>query len=369
MSEELSIQGTLAETTVPDLFRSLIRSSETAIVSLEGLGRTDVIYVYEGKIIFASSTDPDMGLGEILLRQGDLNLTQYNEAMEHLVTPRRMGALLCELGYLKPDDLSRAVERQANAIVLNAMRYRAGNYTIEFTSTFPDEIITLPLTTERLLLDGVQRIDFWSLIIRGLGRLERMLEQAPGADARSYTLELNEEEDHIHSLISEPATVQDVLARSYLANFISAKTLWGLLTVNLVQDAEGAAVIETRAGEESEYELAAMVERYNTAFQKIFALVFQKIGDHIYDFIDRVVLHLSPETLPYLSGMNMVNEGRIDFDQLHLNIVASGSENQGLIVHSVLHELLYGWILEVKSEFGGTSLEKDIIALVNKVRR
>ena len=128
-------------------------------------------------------------------------------------------------------------------------------------------------------------------------------------------------------------------------------------------------VIETRAAEESEYELAAMVERYNTAFQKIFALVFQKIGDHIYDFIDRVVLHLSPETLPYLSGMNMVNEGRIDFDQLHLNIVASGSENQGLIVHSVLHELLYGWILEVKSEFGGTSLEKDVIAMVQKVKR
>lgn len=369
MSDELSIQGTLAETTVPDLFRSLVRSSETAIVSLEGLGRTDVIYVQEGKIIFASSTDPDMGLGEILLRQGDLNLTQYNQAMEHLVTPRRMGALLCELGYLKTDDLSRAVERQANAIVLNAMRYRAGNYTIEFTTTFPDEIITLPLTTERLILDGVQRIDFWSLIIRGLGRLERMLEQAPGADARSYALELNEEENHILSLISEPATVQDVLSRSYLSNFISAKTLWGLLTVNLVQDAEGAAVVETRAAEETEYELAAMVERYNTAFQKIFGLVFQKIGDHIYDFIDRVILHLSPETLPYLSGMNMVNEGRIDFDQLHINIVASGSENAGLIVHSVLHELLYGWILEVKSEFGGTSLERDIIALVNKVRK
>ena len=135
MSDELSIQGTLAETTVPDLFRSLIRSSETAIVSLEGLGRTDVIYVNEGKITYASSTDPDMALGEVLLRSGDLNLQQYNQAMEHLVTPRRFGGLLCELGYLKPDDLSRAVERQASAIVLNAMRYRAGNYTIEFTST------------------------------------------------------------------------------------------------------------------------------------------------------------------------------------------------------------------------------------------
>ncbi|PYQ53867.1 MAG: hypothetical protein DMF59_00560 [Acidobacteria bacterium] len=369
MSDELSIQGTLAETTVPDLFRSLIRSSETAIVSLEGLGRTDVIYVNEGKITYASSTDPDMALGEVLLRSGDLNLQQYNQAMEHLVTPRRFGGLLCELGYLKPDDLSRAVERQASAIVLNAMRYRAGNYTIEFTSTFPDEIVTLPLSTERLILDGIARIDFWSLITRGLGRLERLLAQAPGSDARGYALELNEEENHIFSLLSEPATVQDVVSRSYLSNFVSAKTLWGLLTVNLLQDAEGAEVVQTRAAEETEYEMAAMVERYNTAFQKIFALVFQKIGDHIYDFVDRVVLHLSPETLPYLSGMNMVNEGRVDFDQLLNNIISSGSENQGLVVHSVLHELLYGWILEVKSEFGGTSLEKDIIALVNKVRK
>src|SRR5437868_490135 len=79
MSEELSIQGTLAETTVPDLFRSLIRSSETAIVSLEGFGRTDVIYVSEGRVIFASSTDPDTGLGEVLLRSGELNLQQYNQ--------------------------------------------------------------------------------------------------------------------------------------------------------------------------------------------------------------------------------------------------------------------------------------------------
>ncbi|HLJ73757.1 MAG TPA: DUF4388 domain-containing protein [Thermoanaerobaculia bacterium] len=369
MSEDLSIQGTLAETTVPDLFRSLIRSSETAIVSLEAIGRTDVVYVREGKITFASSTDPDMGLGEVLLRGGELNLNQYNQASERLVTPRRVGPLLVELGFLKPEDMSRAIERQASAIVLNAMRYRSGSYTIEFTPEFPEEIPALPLSTERLILDGIQSIGFWSLITRGLGRLDRILEQAPGSNARSFALELNEEENHVFNLVSEPTKIEDIIAQSYLSNFTSCKTIWGLLTVNLIQDAEGAAVTETRAAEESEYELAALVERYNTAYQGIFALVFQKIGDHIYDFIDRVVLHLSPDTLPYLSGMNMVNEGRIDFDQLLNNLIASGSENQGLVVHTVLHELLYGWILEVKSEFGGTSLERDIIAMVQKVKR
>jgi len=62
MSDDLSIQGTLAETTVPDLFRSIIRSSETAIVSLDAIGRNDTIYFNEGRIIYASSTDPDVGL-------------------------------------------------------------------------------------------------------------------------------------------------------------------------------------------------------------------------------------------------------------------------------------------------------------------
>ncbi len=369
MPEELSIQGTLAETTVPDLFRSLVRSSETAILSLEAIARNDAIYFSEGRIIYASSSDPDMGLGEVLLRSGELNLQQYSQAMERMVTPRRIGSLLVDLGYLKPEELSRAAERQACAIVLNAMSYRTGSYTIEFTSNFPEEIIALPLSTDRLILDGVRHIEYWSLILRGIGRLDRLLQQVPGADTRSYTVELNEEESHVFSLANEPTKVSDICARSYLSNFVTCRTAWGLLAVNMLQEAESTAIDQRRAAEEIEYELEALVERYNGAFQSIFALVFQKIGDHVYDFMDRVVLHLSPDMLPYLSGMNLVNEARIDFDQLFNNLVASGSSDRDIIVRSVLNELLYGWILEVKSEFGGTSLEKDVVALVNKLKR
>lgn len=369
MSEELSIQGTLAETTVPDLFRSLIRSSETAIVSLEAGPRHDVIYVSEGKIVFASSTDADMGLAEVLFASGDLTLEQYQSAMDRLTVPRRMGALLCELGYLKPEELIRSIERQASAIVLNAMRYRSGSYTIEFTGTFPDEILALPLSTERLILDGVSAIEFWSLVSRGIGRTDRILEPVRSTDSRTYALELTEEEGHVLNLFDEPAKIADIVSRSYLSNFATCRMIWGLMSVNLLQDAESSVVHEKRAAVEVEYELEDIVERYNTAFQSIFGIVFQKIGDHVYDFMDRVILHLSPETLPYLSGMNFINEGRVDFDQLFNNLIASGSENHAPIVHNVLNELLYGWILEIKSEFGGTSLERDVVSLVNKLKR
>ena len=366
--DDLSIQGTLAETTVPDLFRSLARSGETAVVSLDAIGRNDVVYFQEGKIIYASSTDPDVGLGEVLLRSGDIDLQQYNQAMDRIVVARRIGTTLVELGYLEPDDLMRAVEHQVEAIVLNAMSYRTGSYTIEFSSHLPEGIITLHLPTDRLILDGVRRIEYWSLILRGIGRLDRMLEAVPGAEMKSYSLELTDDESHILSYFSEPQTVESVCARSYTSNFLTCRTLSGLLSVNLLRDAETGVMEEKRAAELNEYELEGLVEKYNSLFQSIFALVFQKIGDHIYDFIDRVLRHVSPETMPYLSGMSMVNEARIDFDQLLNNLIASGSTDHTSIVQNALNELLYGWIFEVKSEFGA-DVEADVMKMAEAVKR
>jgi len=365
--ENLSIQGVLEETTVPDLFRTLVRSSETGIVSLEADGRSDTIYFHEGHIVYAASSDPDMGLAETLLRSGELNLQQYEHAMERLVVSRRIGSLLCELGYLQPDELMRAIERQASAIILNAMAYRSGSYSIEFTSEFPSEIVSLPLATERLILDGVRHIEYWSLVWRGLARLDRMLEQVPGADMRAYNLELGDDENLILSLLTEPQTIEQLCSRSYLTNFVTCRTLWGLLAVNLVQDAAGEEIVEKRAAVESEYELEGLVERYNGLFQTIFGNVFQRIGDHTYDFMDRVLTHMSPDTMPYLSGMNLVNEARVDFDQLYNNLIASGSQDHTAVVQNVLNELLYGWIFEIRTEFGPAA-EAEIVQLANRLK-
>ena len=57
MSDNLNIEGSLSETTVPDLFRMLIRGSETAIVSLQQSGRKDHVYFRDGAIVFAWSTN------------------------------------------------------------------------------------------------------------------------------------------------------------------------------------------------------------------------------------------------------------------------------------------------------------------------
>lgn len=367
MSEDLTIQGTLAETTVPDLCRSLIRSGETAVVTLEAIGRHDSIYFRGGKIVYAATSDPDLGLAEVLLRKGDLGIAEYAKVTEAVSGTQRIGSVLVEIGVLKPEELMRAVERQVNEIVMHALGFRTGSYTIEFTSEFDRDIPRLPIQTERLLIDGIERIEYWSLVSRGVGKLTRLLRQEANADARIYHLEMNEDESFLFELLSEPQSVGNLCARSYLSNFRTCRVLWALLAVNLVEDEEGVHHDARRYEVAKEMELESRVERYNAAFQVIFAEVFQEIGDHIYDFVDRVVLHLSPETLPYLSGINVMNEGRVDFDQLLNNLISSGSIDREDVVNSVLNELLYGWIYEIRAEFG-PSLEQRIAPVVERVR-
>ncbi|HEU5163063.1 MAG TPA: DUF4388 domain-containing protein [Thermoanaerobaculia bacterium] len=368
MSDELTIQGTLAEATTPDLCRSLIRSGETAIVTLEAIGRHDSIYFRDGKIVYATTSDPDLGLAEVLLRRGEIGVQEYRRAIESMTGAQHVGSVLVALKYLKANDLMRAVERQVCDIVVHALSFRSGSYLIEFiTGGFDRDIPNLAIPTERLLMDGIEKIEYWSLISRGLGQMQRLLKKEPTADSRMYHIELTDEEAFVLELLAEPQSVGTICSRSYLSNFLTCRLIWALLVANLVEDQEGEEHAARRTEVRSEMELESLVERYNAAFQSIFAVVFQKIGDSAYDFIDRVVAHLSPETLPYLIGINLSNEGRVDFDQLLNNLISSGANDKGVVVDNVLSELLYGWIYETRTEFHA-ELDDDVNAIVARLK-
>jgi hypothetical protein len=219
-----------------------------------------------------------------------------------------------------------------------------------------------------LLLDGVSRIEQWSTIRRGIGSLDRILRQASNADARIYNLDLTDEENHVYGLLFEPQSVGSMCERSHLSNFRLCRTAWALLAANLIDDGESAEVDQHRAAVLDEYELEAEVEKYNDAYQSLYAIVFQERGDFTYEFLDEIVAALSPDVAPFLTGLNLLNEGRVDFDQLLNNLISSGAEDRRALVHHVLGELLAGWILQMRTEFG-TRFEPEVAEVLRRIKR
>lgn len=366
MPDDLSIRGELTDATVPELLRSIVRSADSAILTVDDGPYAASIYFDTGNIVFASSSDPDLSLHNLLLRDGVIDLEQHGMVPPSAVIAGRVGASLTELGILDGDALIRGLERQVREIVHGTLLIRSGAYVVEFVEGLPLHVTPLKLGTETMLLDGMRAIQRWSLIERGLGRMDRVLRQSQGAALRADSFDLAPDESHIFETLATPQTIETLCMRSYLSDFLTCRVVWALVTIGLLEDAAGE-VLEQRDAEEAEYEMERRVERYNTLFQTIFGIVFQRIGDHIYDFADRVVLQLSPAIVPYLSGVSFVNEGRVDFDQLLNNIISSGSKDQSLTVETVLSELLYGWILEIRKEFG-PELESEIVVLAQSLK-
>ena len=371
MSDDLTIQGSLSETTVPDLCRPIIRSRENAVVSIAGDFRQDSFYFRDGHLAFASSTSPDLGLADVLLVAGELSLDHYRTLTERAGSARRVSDVILELGMMHREDLARAIELQITRIVNDAITLASGDYTIEFLSDFPPEVTAVSIESDKMILAAIGHVDRWSVVERGIVSVDRVVRQVPGADARAFALELSEGESHVLGIISEPISVASVCERSYLPNFVVCRTIWALLVAGLVEDVREStedADDERREIIATEYELEGEVERYNTVFQELFGAVFQRIGDYAFDFVDRVVAHLSPQTVAALSGMSMVNEGRVDIDQLLTNLVASGPREKRRIVSELMNELLDGWVLELRTEFG-EQLDAMVKAAQAKIRK
>jgi hypothetical protein len=128
--DELSIRGDLATTTVPDLLRTFLQNRETGRLVCRAVGVEKQVFLQEGRIVFATSTDPDERLGENLLVRGRLTARHYVEASRMIRPGRKLGVILVDLKALDPDDLMSAVESQVKDILHELCSWNHGEYQL-----------------------------------------------------------------------------------------------------------------------------------------------------------------------------------------------------------------------------------------------
>ena len=75
------------------------------------------VYLSEGRLIFATSNDPDDRLGERLLRKGLISYRALEESVRALNDGKRQGTLLVENGAIRARDLIEGVRDQVQEII------------------------------------------------------------------------------------------------------------------------------------------------------------------------------------------------------------------------------------------------------------
>jgi hypothetical protein len=349
--DDLTIRGEIGDTSVPELLRSLLGSGETGILTLRAGEVTKSVYIRAGRVLYAASTNVDERLGENLLLRGRITVRQYLEASKMIRPGRRLGAILVEMGALQGDELIPAVEHQVKELLMDVFTWTHGTYELVIKDLDPENVVTLNISTENLILEGIRRVRAWSQLIRGLGDIGAVLARAGGAD---YKLELSTEEQEVLAQVNGRSTVEQICDVSYLSHFETCRILWGLqvLGVLLRRGQTDTVAEEGVRARQREWDLEGMVEKFNQMFGRIYTFLQGRMGTGVDGFMDTVLDDISRQYGTLFAGVDLKQYGRADFEQMLANVADLPPDQRKSLMLAGLNELVYVIQLSVRTRFG-----------------
>ncbi len=368
MSEEFVIEGTLDKTTLPELLQAVYKGSETGELSFSFLDTEKTIHLQNGKIIFASSNDPDDRLGECLLREGKITVAQYQESAERLGSGKKQGEILCDLGYLMPDELVQGVKNQVKRIIFSLFRWTKGEYELDLKELDIKDLITLNISTEEIIMKGIESIDKWTRVYQAVGDLDTSFQKTPESEAIINNMSLSEDEIHLFNAISGTLDVEQICSISYLDNFATYKVLWAFKSIGAIEEAESEPRKRTaQSPGGDEFEIKELVDTYN----KVFGYVYQSFNERDGEDADEIFHHCLEEIRDHHSvvfeGITFPTGGLLDFDQIYNNLVSKPEEKRAEILKDAFNELVYKLIFFVKNNLS-KEIESELVKKIKEIR-
>ena len=354
INEDLTIRGSLEMTSVPELVRSILSSNEAGVLTFRNSEFTKSLFVHNGRVLFAASTDPDERLGEDLLVRGKITARQYLEASQLIRPGRRLGAILIEMHAIDAEELIPAVQSQVRGILMDLFQWTRGEYEFVIKEMDPNDVLALNITTENLILEGVRRCRAWSRIFGGIGHLGMVPMSVQDPDLM-YRLELTDDEQEVLSHVNGRSSVEQICQISYLSNFETLRILWALLLVGAIrpgQASDEALVKEDEREREDEMDLEGVVEKFNQMFNRIYSFLRGRLGDDVDQFMDAVMEEISLQYGALFAGIDLKGYGRADFEQMLANIADLPAPQRRSLMVSGLNELVYVIQLTVRTRYG-----------------
>lgn len=234
------------------------------------------IYLQNGDAIFASSTLEDDRLGEMLLKAGKVSLGQYEKSVEVMKeTGKRQGVILVELGYITPNDLSWGIKYQVKEIILSLFHIEDGTYEFMQDIIPSDEVVTLKISMENLIYEGVKRIDNWTRIKREMPDLETVFVLNEDLSCICRGIELSSEDRSILSIVDGERTMRQLIEESHLNSFDAMKVLYVLWSVGFIDK----KIPEETIQEEGETEGVKTVSEEEIVFREEVEELYRRLNN------------------------------------------------------------------------------------------
>ncbi len=239
MARPFEYRGDLTQTTLPEMLFSIHRFSVPGVIEARREGTVKHIYVKEGSVVYATSSDIEDSLGNYLRRIGKLTPGQFEAAMQaREASNMRLGALLVERSLLGPAEVYQAIREQVEEIVWSLFYWQSGEVSFQIGDFDQTGFMRIVVPMRQVILEGIKRAPNPKALVARLGRKETVFEPSfqieelieSGLDASDHTL---------LRLVDGRRSLYEVCTEGPLPAAENAKLMYAFWVLQLIRRAEG----------------------------------------------------------------------------------------------------------------------------------
>jgi len=232
----MAIKGSLKEASLPDVLQLLALGKKTGCLAIADRQNFGYIYFDDGRIAYASIVNRRDRIGDLLRRNQLVTSDQLDQSIrvQEVHRDRRLGDILIELGAVTREQLERLLYQQIVEAVYHLFTWTQGTFNFEAGVRPEQQVFTVSINPESLLLEGARRVDEWSQIEKKIPSFDLIFavdaEHSPGGD-----IELSPAQQKILPLLDGTRDVRQVMDECSLIEFETAQALYGLITAGFVR--------------------------------------------------------------------------------------------------------------------------------------
>ncbi len=234
------IKGNLASFRIIELLQMLSLQRQTGRLAITRGSDGGEICFKDGEVVFASTSCGNGrssldGLLRTSCKLKDDQLARVLTMAEKTKEP--IDTVLVREKLIDSKSFADCLRTHTEREVYKIMSWREGSFFFEKAAP-PAFASALRLKVEDLLLEGARRADEWVLIQQKIPNFTVVFEPLIGNAEELTRRGLSEMDVKIFTLVDGKRTIQDILDASCLGEFEVAKSLFILLSVNLIRRAK-----------------------------------------------------------------------------------------------------------------------------------
>ena len=242
-----AIQGDLAAFRIVELMQMLALQRQSGRIVITRHEGDAEIFFKDGAIVFAGSTmNGTIGGVEGLLKKscrvGEDGLQHARRIAE--MTGQPLDGVLAQEKILDQKTFGACLKRHTESVVFKAMEWKDGDFFFDKT---PAPVFANPvaLKVDDMILEGTRRSDEWVLIQQKIPDFSLVFEPLIGNAEELTRRGLSDMDLKVFALVDGRSSVQDIIERAMLSDFDVAKSMFILLSVNLIRKKNSPKVAAT----------------------------------------------------------------------------------------------------------------------------